>query len=325
MNARFDLDRLSDLRWRQAGVLARWQILERGGTDADIARMRRRRELQPVHPGVYVDHTGPLTRRQREWAAVLALWPAALARESALGWRTRGDLQVAIGPERRVTPPAGIVVHRVTEFDRRVMWPADPPRILVEHAVIDVAAAALRRSDVAGAYAALARARGDRLVSQSRLTDALRSRSRVTDRRLLEEMLEDLGSGADSVLERGYLIRVERAHGLPRGRRQVHSTATGRRTVQDVRYDDFGLIVELDGWADHGSAAARDNDAARDLAELAVTGDLTVRVTYGQVYRDECRTAAHLARILHARGWTGAFTPCPRCPAELHRRIPRTW
>src|SRR5215210_3810747 len=71
-----DLDHL--LRWVQHGVVARRQIEELGGRESDIRRMVRRRELTPVTPGVYVNHTGQLTRAQREWVAVRSAWPAAL-------------------------------------------------------------------------------------------------------------------------------------------------------------------------------------------------------------------------------------------------------
>lgn len=91
-------------------------------------------------------------------------------------------------------------------------------------------------------------------------------------------MVTDLRDGACSVLERGYLHRVERAHGLPRASRQRRSTATGKRTAQDVRYVVYGVVVELDGRAFHDSPEARDNDARRDIAELATTDAVTARV-----------------------------------------------
>ena len=84
-------------------------------------------------------------------------------------------------------------------------------------------------------------------------------------------------------------------------------------TAQDVRYDDYGLIVELDGRAFHDSPRARDDDAARDLAELAVRDDATARVTYGLVFRDGCTTAARIASVLIRRGWTGTPHRCPEC------------
>jgi hypothetical protein len=119
------------------------------------------------------------------------------------------------------------------------------------------------------------------------------------------------------VLERGYLHRVERAHGLPAGDRQTHSTATGKSSYQDVRYREQGVVVELDGRAFHDSPLDRDRDALRDLAELSRSGLVTTRVTYGLVYGDACRTATLIAELLRQRGWRGRLRPCPNCPGGL--------
>lgn len=306
--------RFSTLLYLQDGVISRPQILEVGGTDNDIERMLRRRDLVAVHRGVYVNHTARLTRLQRAWVAVLAVWPAALAGESALpGASRKGELEIAVDETRRVAAPPGTRVRRVVDLASKVQWAAAPPQMLIEHAALDAASERLRLEDVAGAYAVLARACGSRVTQADRIARTLRERARITGRPLLAAMLEDLAGGADSVLERGYLHGVERRHGLPRGTRQRRSDSTGQRTLQDVRYDAYGTIVELDGRETHDTAAARDADAARDLAELATTGDVTLRLTYGQVYRDRCRTAALVARVLQSRGWQGELRPCPDC------------
>ncbi|NYE37419.1 hypothetical protein F4692_002552 [Nocardioides cavernae] len=59
----------------QDGVVSRRQLVELGATRTDVRRLLARRELHVVHPGVFVDHNGAVTRRQREWAAVLACAP----------------------------------------------------------------------------------------------------------------------------------------------------------------------------------------------------------------------------------------------------------
>jgi hypothetical protein len=313
-----DHARLTTRLLLQDGVVSRQQILGCGGTDNDIERMLRRRDLGTVHRGVYVDHTGRLSPSQRAWAAVLAVWPAALAGSSALPAR-RGSpaaamLTVAVDEGRRVAAPSGVRLRRMSGLEDKVQWAAGPPRVLIEHAALDVAAEQLRRHDVAGAYATLAAACGSRETNAARLIATLDATLRITGRARLAAMLRDLAEGANSVLERGYLVGVERGHDLPRGTRQRRSDATGRRTFQDVRYERQGVIVELDGRTDHDNAAARDADAARDLAELVVSDDITVRLTYGQVFRDRCRTAAMIASLLRRRGWQGDLVRCPHCP-----------
>jgi hypothetical protein len=308
-----DLVRFDDLlRWHQSGVVARRQILELGGTDKDIARMLRRKQLVQVHPGVYVDHTGPLTANQRRWVAVLARWPAALARESALGEPTAGVIHLAVDRDRKVDPLPGVEIHRMTDLQRRTDWRATPPQIRPHESVVDTMVAKLDEDDVAEAFAVLARA-CFRHTNPDRIARALVGRRRVRHRRIITGLVEDFRTGACSVLERGYLYRVERAHGLPRGRRQRPSSTTGGPTFQDVRYEAFGVVVELRGRSIHDNPRSWDEDAERDLAELAVGDAVTAPVTYGLVFREGCRTARWIGAILKRHGWPGEVEPCPDC------------
>jgi len=106
----------------QERVITRAQVLAAGGNDNDIARMLRRREWAQVHPGTYVDHTGPLTLEQRESAAVLHCSPAALTGRSALRrygvptGRAFDDAEttvhVSVDRDRRIAPPPGTKISR---------------------------------------------------------------------------------------------------------------------------------------------------------------------------------------------------------------------
>jgi hypothetical protein len=294
-------------------VVSRRQILELHGTDSDIARMLRRRELAPIHPGVYLNHTGKPTWEQRAWAAVLYYWPAALTRESALPTpSTSGPVHVAVAADRTVRRVAGVTTHRTAGFDDRVQWIKSPPRLSYEHAAIDVAAA---KSDVAAAFQVFADACQTRETTAAAIAATLRARRRVRGRALLLELVEDLATGACSVLERGYL-ELERRHGLPTlDRRQVPAQVAGKKAYRDVDHSDFGLLVELDGGAFHDNAAARDRDFARDLTSAVTSGLSTVRLTYGQVFRDGCTTIAQIATLLERGGWPGPFATCPDCPS----------
>lgn len=298
------------LRWVQDGVVSRRQLLSLGAQPHDIRRLLRRRELAVVHPGVYVDHTGPLTWEQRAWAAVQVHWPAALTRECALPKPPfKASIQVAIAMHRTVRPVRGVIAIRTAQFDERVRWHSSPPSIALEHAAIDVA---LSKTDLAERFRVLADVCQTRETSADRIAAALGARPRVPERPLLLELLADLAEGACSVLERGYL-ELERAHGLPAPQRQLPATIDGRRAYRDVPYEEFGVVVELDGKAFHDNAAARDRDFDRDLETAVTSGALTVRLTYGQVFSRGCRTIRHIATLLERRGWTGPFVPCPAC------------
>lgn len=302
---------MTDLLRKQDSVVARRQLRRLGADDNTVARLLRRRELTTVYPGVYVDHTGPLSWEQRAWAAVLTHWPAALTRESALPHpAVRAPIHVAIDVRRTVTAVPGVRAHRTAGFASKVGPPASPPRIALEHAAIDVAAAA---PEPRRAFQVFADVCQSRRTSPQRIASVLRERPRVSGRQLLLDMLDDLGTGACSVLEREYLRAVERRHGLPVGRRQHRAQANGRSVYRDVEYVGFAVVVELDGRAFHDSAAARDHDFERDLVAAVEAGVLTVRLAYGQVFATPCRTAARIARLLQQRGWSGRLTPCPDC------------
>lgn len=85
-----------------------------------------------------------------------------------------------------------------------------------------------------------------RRTTPERLLHRLEARGRIARRVWLNAVLDDVAQGTCSVLEHGYLHRVERAHGLSGARRQVRSSLRGGTVFRDVEYDG-GLIVELDG------------------------------------------------------------------------------
>lgn len=311
----FDHDGMVRLRDEiQSGVISRRQLRELHAEDHDIRRLVRNRELAVIHPGVYVNHTGNPTWGQRSWAAVLVCWPAALTGRSALPKPPeRGPIEVMVPLGRTVRAPDGVIVRRRARFDGYVDWAAYPPRQLLAEAAIDAAADA---GGVTAAFAMLADLIQTKVVRASALVEALGHRRRLPNRQLMTELLEDLKDGACSVLEREYLRRVERAHGLPAGDRQVADSVAGVSVERDVTYAAYGLVVELDGRAFHGSAAARDADHARDLDAAVARNLRSVRLTYGQVLGAPCRTAARIGELLGRGGWPGEVTPCSDCPAD---------
>lgn len=305
----------------QAGVISRAQLVECGATDNDIRRLVRQRHLARVHHRVYVDHTGPLTWIQRAWAATLCCAPAALSDESALraaegpGRRRNDDtrpIQVAVDHSRKVRPPSGVVATRVVGLDSQVLWNASPPRMRPEHAAIRLAAGADREID---AVAFLADAVGARMTRGDRLARALGSYPRIARREFLESVIVDVAEGTCSTLEHGYLVNVERAHGLPTARRQFRESVKGP-LFRDAVYEAFGLIVELDGRMFHAKARQHDADLERDL-DAAATGRATVRLGWGQAYDRPCSTAFKLGAVFVDRGWRDRPRRCPLCPEDL--------
>lgn len=290
--------------------MSRQQLHQSGLGDHDIRRLVRRRELVAIHRGVYVDHTGEPTWEQRAWAAVLAVWPAALCAESALrafegsGW-DEGTIHVAVEVRRNVAAPVGVEVHRRAGLDDSVAWHLGPPRLQYEESVLDVAAQKRRDVDT---VAVLANAVGSRRTTAQRLRGVLDARLRIRRRAWLAGVLDDIASGTWSVLEHGYLARVERPHGLPAGRRQFRHVGPGGTQYRDV--DLQGLaVIELDGRLHHSSSRQRDRDLERDL-DTAAEGRSAIRLGWGQVFDRPCLTARKVAAILASTGWTGDIVDC---------------
>jgi hypothetical protein len=273
-----DWDEVRHLRSVQDGVVTRAQLHACGLTYADLQRLVRRRELTRVRPGIFIDHTGPQTWSQRARVAVLACWPAALSHTSV--WRDTSPIHVAVHHDRRVANPPGVVLHRMRHLDARVNWRRSPPRMSVEDAVLDVAG--LARDDFQ-AIAALGEVVQARLTTYDAVARVLRARERTPRGSWLASVLTDLTTGANSVLEHEYLVRVERAHGLPPADRQVVSAAGARRVERDVLYGRYGLVIELVGRAFHDSARAWDRDLDRDLAAAVEERLRTVRLPVADV------------------------------------------
>lgn len=142
------------------------------------------------------------------------------------------------------------------------------------------------------AIAVLAQAVQSRRTTAERIEEAMAGRSRISRRPFLREVLRDVAEGTCSVLEHGYLDRVERPHGLPRASRQLRASSRGP-IYRDVEYRRFRLVVELDGRLFHSSAAARSRDLDRDL-DTAVDGRECVRLGWGQVFDHACPDSGDL-------------------------------
>ncbi|NYG55492.1 type IV toxin-antitoxin system AbiEi family antitoxin domain-containing protein [Nocardioides perillae] len=315
-----DLVGLRALQSRQAGVVSRRQARDLGLGDVHVARQLRRREWARIHPGVFVDHTGPPTREQRAWAAVLAHAPAALSGWSSLRAdglfldRDDGVVHVVVPAARRARPAPDVRVRRLGDWAAQVRDGLHPPRTRLEHAAL-TAASACRTDDAAAAV--LGDVVQSRRTTGARLAATLATMTRLPRRALLAEVVGDVTAGARSALERRYLRDVERAHGLPEGARQVRTLdeASGAVTYCDVRYA-YDVRVELDGRVGHDPAAAQWRDLERDLASAA-RGDLTLRARWGTVLTP-CRLAAVVAGVLRCRGWQGSPRRCgPGCDVDL--------
>jgi hypothetical protein len=133
-------------------------------------------------------------------------------------WQPPTSITICVAHERKVQPQAGYVFVRRRHLERLVREHPTLPRLRLEIALLEHASA---QSTGGRALGVLADGCQQRLVTPARLRSALSLKPRLRWRRALLSILDDVAAGAYSFLEYAYLRKVERAHRLPTGRRQV--------------------------------------------------------------------------------------------------------
>jgi hypothetical protein len=161
-----------------------------------------------------------------------------------------------------------------------------------------------------------------RLVTPERLMSALQLKPRLRWRRALVSIIDDVAAGAYSFLELAYAHRVERAHGLPRGKRQTRAATSGGRAFRDVLYERFGVICELDGRLGHEDFIGRHLDTRRDNM-ASDQGLLTYRFSYLPILDTRCLVALTVGDALTRSGWLGRTVACgPACEVWGNSPVP---
>jgi len=204
----------------------------------------------------------------------------------------------------------GLVLHYSSRLPGARHPARLPPQTTLEETVLDLADVSPTAEDaVAWAIKACQR----RLTTPDRIAAALARRNRVRWRRDLTDAVAEVRTGVHSPLELRYLRDVERKHCLPRGDRQAVTIRSGTRQYADVRYTEYGVVVELDGVLAH-PAEARKYDSRRDNAN-ALDGFQTLRYGWVPVAYHACAVAREVGDLLHHRGWHGSPRSCGKgCP-----------
>jgi hypothetical protein len=305
----------------QSGVVSRRQLLRAGVSRTTIDARVRLGLWQQIHLGTYATLGGTATWEARLWAAVLyAGTGALLSHETAaevlgLTHRRCPVIQVTIPASRRVRPPQGVAIRRSTfEYPQWRPQRGIPPHTFYAETIIDLVAAAENLDDVV-AWISSGITRG--LISEAQLKAAVAARRRFRWREQIDEVIGVVAGGSHFPLEFRYDRDVERAHGLPAASRQVKFVKPdGTRGFRDRCYEQYALIVELDGKEFH-PAEQQGRDQARDNEAAATTG-ATLRYGWADVDRTPCDTAGQVYRALRNRGYPGTIRPCsPTCQAPL--------
>jgi hypothetical protein len=201
--------------------------------------------------GVVVQHSGPLSRDEVVRCELLLQHPdAALAGLTAAtldGLTGFTTLTVFIVTPQNSHPRRrpGVVVRRTGLLGEADVHPARKPRrTRLPRSIVD--AASWTATDL-GCQAIIAAAVQQGLVTPEALHSVVQRRPVVARRKLIVETITDVGGGALSEYE-VLFAKLCRRYGLPTPTRQRRrKDASGRWRYLDVEFDEYRLVVEIDG------------------------------------------------------------------------------
>jgi len=304
---------LADVLDRQEGVLTREQALRAGLSRRIIEGRLGSGRWQRLHKGVFATFSGPVPRAALLWGAVLRAGDdAVLSHHTAaevwnLTDQSSSSIHVSVPRQAGSLVIPGLILHYSSRLPGARHPARLPPQTTLEETVLDLADVSPTAEDaVAWAIKACQR----QLSTPDRIAAALAGRNRARWRRDLTDAITEVTIGVHSPLELRYLRDVERRHGLPGGDRQAVTTRRGARQYADVRYTEYGVVVELDGVLAH-PAEARKYDSRRDNANT-LDGFQTLRYGWVPVAYHACAVAREVADLLRHRGWQGTPRPCAR-------------
>ncbi|MDX6691756.1 MAG: hypothetical protein QOG15_3213, partial [Solirubrobacteraceae bacterium] len=243
--------------------------------------------------GVYAVGPRRLTRAGRWMAAVLAVGPDAVVSHRSAGalWgmigRDGGDVEVSV--HRELRDRAGICIHLADLPPDEITVIDAIPVTTAARTLLDLAAVLTRPQLERALHEADIRRLWD-VTGLHALLDRYPTRPGTP---LLREILADHATVSKPEFVRRFLAFLM-DHDLPR--------PLVSRLIPDIGECDFvwpdaRLIVELDGYATHGTRAQFERDRARDRA-AQVAGWRVIRITWRQLRDEAGQLAADLRRLL---------------------------
>ncbi len=301
--------RLSDFDdWARAhhGIIT----LETSGLSRDAwYRAIKAGTIEQLHPHVARLHGTSDTPEQRIVAAVDAVGAGALAshRSAARLWgipRPDDDpVDVLLASERRDVAFDGVIVHRPRDLARLVPQRRFGIRCTnIIRTLLDLGAV-----DPEGLHGAVGHAITTNLVTLDALDVAVGEHARrgrggiVAVRDSIADWSID-DKPADSILETA-VARLAQRYGLPEV--EFHPVIDGVEV--DVRVRNTPVVIECDGWADHGRERQHvERDRERD-ARLIGGGWIVLRFTYHAIITRPKATADRIRTAVDQ--WSDAPAP----------------
>lgn len=121
-------------------------------------------------------------------------------------------------------------------------------------------------------------------------------------RKALKAGLRDIRLGAESLNEIDFAVAC-RTRGLPEPTRQVVRRLSHGKAVLDALWEDFGVVVEVNG-AGHDALDVAMRDEVR-ITDLQAQGNAVIPVSVLTLRCDPDPIFDALMRLLRSRGWDG--------------------
>lgn len=298
---------------RQHGVVTHPQLRDLGLSKSAIGRLVDAGRLHRLYRAVYaVGHTA-LTREGQLMAAVLACGRGAVLSHGSAGERWQmvpidyAAVDVTV-PRRALKGQRGLRVHQVRTLHRHDWLIRDGIRMTTpERTLLDLAEDLTERQlRKAAQEAARERRFNDRAIREL-LDRSPGRRGQSQLRALLNDAVIEPRSRSD--LEDRFLELVKEANLDPP---EVNARLLGY-TV-DAMWRKEGIVVELDGFKDHGTRGRFESDRERDAA-LQLEGFKVLRFTDRMLERQPAR----VKRTLLDAGAPHAAS-CRRSPRRARGR-----
>lgn len=258
----------------QYGVISTAQLREAGLDKSAVKRRALAGRLHPIHRGVYAVGHLHLSVEGRWMAAILACGTGAVLshRAAATAWRLLPD-QPSAPVDISVPSDSGKKIRRGIRLHRR---PSLDPKTVTRHQRVPITTPARTIIDLSKAAPPVEVRRARRQATVLGLQIDGENRDDTT-----RSELETL------------FLKLCRQYRLPGP--EVNVRIAG--ILVDFAWRKRRLVVETDGYRYHRGRSSFEDDRARDL-RLRSHGFEVVRLTYGQVTRQQRETAAALRKIL---------------------------
>jgi Protein of unknown function (DUF559)/Transcriptional regulator, AbiEi antitoxin len=294
---------LAEIARSQWGVVSLAQLRALGLSLGAVKHRARVGRLRRLHRGVYAIGGAALPREGRHLAAVLACGPGAVLSHvsAAVHW----GLLTYDPPQPHVTAPAsrtkvpGIRLHRTRSLDaRETTTHRGIPITTLARTLVDLAACSPKKH----LDHAIGQAMRNELYDHSAIERVLDGRPGT---RALRRATTDDPAFTRGELERRFRRLCRRA-GLPQPLSNFTLAALDHKGHEvDFYFPTHALVVEVDGWRDHGTRQAFERDRAKD-AELVAAGYTVLRFTWRQLCYDPDTVAARVRA-----GCSRAFASAP--------------